>query len=179
MMTSWQQFSYLLMALPILATVKVILNYILSSRFTPSLLTPMKGSHVLITGASKGLGKGIAIELAKAGVHVTLVARGTDIDSKGKSSLDYAVEEVKEVAVKAKMGEVKVRSLAVDLSDEKDVVDKFRGLYVECNGRRPDWIIANAGGADPGFVADQLTDIGVNVVRAVVRLAKEFPGPEG
>jgi len=38
----------------------------------------LKGKVALITGASKGLGRAIAEELAKEGVHVSICARGKE-----------------------------------------------------------------------------------------------------
>jgi uncharacterized protein len=61
-------------------------------------------SYALITGASKGIGKAIAFELAAKGYDLLLVARSQDL-------LQSVSEEIK---VKAK---VKVEYLAADLSD--------------------------------------------------------------
>jgi 3-oxoacyl-[acyl-carrier protein] reductase len=38
----------------------------------------LKGKCALITGASKGLGRAIAEELAKEGAHVSICARGKE-----------------------------------------------------------------------------------------------------
>ena len=38
----------------------------------------LTGKVALITGASKGLGKAIAIELANEGAHVSICARGQE-----------------------------------------------------------------------------------------------------
>lgn len=46
------------------------------------------GKHCFITGGSTGLGKSLAVELAKAGAHVCIVARRV-------SELETAVEEIK------------------------------------------------------------------------------------
>lgn len=47
-----------------------------------------EGKHCYITGGSTGLGKGLAIELAKRGAHVTIVARRT-------AELEAAAEQIR------------------------------------------------------------------------------------
>ena len=42
------------------------------------MLTPIAGRTVIVTGGSKGIGKGIAAVMAKAGAKVMVVARGED-----------------------------------------------------------------------------------------------------
>ncbi len=47
----------------------------------------LKGKVALITGASKGLGRAIAEELAKEGVHVSICARGKEDLEKAAAGL--------------------------------------------------------------------------------------------
>ncbi|KAH9263634.1 hypothetical protein BASA83_012982 [Batrachochytrium salamandrivorans] len=71
--------------------------WLLSGRFQAAALhRSVKGKHVLVTGASRGLGKALALDLALAGAQVTLVARGCDIEdmATGRSSL-AAVDEIR------------------------------------------------------------------------------------
>ncbi|KAJ1334887.1 hypothetical protein BSLG_008041 [Batrachochytrium salamandrivorans] len=72
--------------------------WLLSGRFQAAALhRSVKGKHVLVTGASRGLGKALALDLALAGAQVTLVARGCDIEdmATGRSSLAVAVDEIR------------------------------------------------------------------------------------
>jgi 3-oxoacyl-[acyl-carrier protein] reductase len=48
----------------------------------------IKGKNAVITGASRGIGKSIALKLAASGVNITLAARG-------KETLDETVKEIK------------------------------------------------------------------------------------
>ena len=50
----------------------------------------LKGKHAIICGASRGIGRATAVELAKNGASVTLVARSSDGLEKVKASLDVA-----------------------------------------------------------------------------------------
>ena len=67
------------------------------------LMTHLKNKNALITGAGKGIGKAIAIALAKEGVNVILVSR-TQLD-------------VDQLAVKIENFGVKSLALAADVSD--------------------------------------------------------------
>ncbi|KAJ3279375.1 3-dehydrosphinganine reductase, partial [Blyttiomyces sp. JEL0837] len=173
----------LLIGLPLLATTRIITSFYISKTFHKGLLTSLKGKHILITGASKGLGLHLAIELASAGVHVTLLSRGSDVDSDGKSSLDRAVELVSSKAGKG----VEVRSISVDASRYEDVISKIRSFFEKEKCNKFDWIIANAGGSYPGYLSDQIDSkddvvnsmmkmnyfTAVNVIRAVMKFVKE------
>lgn len=66
-------------------------------------MTDLKNKNALITGAGKGIGKAVAIALAKEGVNLILVSRT-------KSDIDQLAEET------AKIG-VKTLALSADVSD--------------------------------------------------------------
>jgi 3-oxoacyl-[acyl-carrier protein] reductase len=78
------------------------------------MLTSIAGSSAIVTGASKGIGKGIARVLASKGAHVLVVARSQDgaettaaeICASGGSAAACAAdvrkwEDVKQMAAKA------------------------------------------------------------------------------
>jgi NAD(P)-dependent dehydrogenase (short-subunit alcohol dehydrogenase family) len=59
----------------------------------------LRGKYALVTGASKGLGRAIAEELAKEGAHIALCARGKeDLE---KTAADVRAHGVKAVAIPA------------------------------------------------------------------------------
>lgn len=73
----------------------------------------LKGKNAIITGASKGIGKAVALRLAENGANIAIAARG-------KEALDQTVAEIK-----AKTG-VKVIGVVTDvakLDDLKNLVD--------------------------------------------------------
>ena len=86
------------------------------------MLSPLKGRSVIVTGGSKGIGRGIATVFARQGARVTIAARG-------EKELEKAVKEI----------EGDVRFEVCDVSDWKSVkgmVDSTAaaqdGLHVVC-----------------------------------------------
>jgi 3-oxoacyl-[acyl-carrier protein] reductase len=67
----------------------------------------LKNKNAVITGAGKGIGKAIALALAKEGVNVILIAR--------------TQEDIDKVAVKVRSLRVKAVAIAADVSDINEV----------------------------------------------------------
>ncbi|NGY35964.1 3-ketoacyl-ACP reductase [Flavobacterium sp. XN-5] len=89
-------------------------------------MTDLKNKNALITGAGKGIGKAIAIALAKEGVNVILVART-------QSDLDEVAKEVNNLGAKS-------LTLTADVSDISSVntavaaaLDKFKTIDILIN----------------------------------------------
>jgi short-subunit dehydrogenase len=119
---------------------------------------------VMITGASSGIGRGLALELARRGAKLGLVARRTEL-------LDEIVSEVEKENGKA-------IALAADVQDAaamRDVADRLRA---KCGPI--DVLIANAGigptadGAELE-VAEVARVFGVNVIGAASSVAAVVP----
>lgn len=51
-------------------------------------ITNYKNKHVLITGGSSGLGKGTAIQLAKLGANITIIARNVAKLEEAKADIE-------------------------------------------------------------------------------------------
>lgn len=119
---------------------------------------------VLITGASSGIGQGLAIELAKRGARLGLVARRNDL-------LDEIVRDVEKQQGKA-------IALAADVQDSaamRGAADRLRAEYGPI-----DMLIANAGiGTTTDAVELDATEVarifGVNVVGAASSVAAVVP----
>jgi 3-oxoacyl-[acyl-carrier protein] reductase len=94
----------------------------------------LKGKVAIIGGASKGLGKGCAVELAKAGVNIVLCARNPDV-------LERTAKEIENLGVSC-------LPLAVDMSkvsDNESIVNEALKRF-----GRIDILINNSGGPPAG-----------------------------
>ncbi|KAL1800971.1 hypothetical protein ACET3X_001313 [Alternaria dauci] len=135
----------------ILALCKHIYQETPGSNFTPterhdtySYIAPananLSGKHVLITGASKGVGRATAISYAKAGA--SCIALGA------RSSLSDVISEVQSAAKHAGHPEPQVLALNLDVTSKdsvdtavEEVAEKFKG--------RLDVLVNNAGSLAP------------------------------
>ena len=95
----------------------------------------IKGRTAIVCAASKGLGKGCALALAKEGVNVVISARG-------REALDATAEEIRRATG------VKVTPVVADVTTEAG----RKALLAACPA--PDILINNAGGPPPGDFKD-------------------------
>lgn len=125
--------------------------------------TAKNNRYALITGASKGIGKAIAAELARRGHHLLLVARSEDLLAQLSEELQAAHG-------------VRVRYRASDLSQPNAASDLLAWCTAE--GLVIDMLINNAGFGvwDPFAEAnlDSLINMNALNVDAVVRLSHTF-----
>ena len=113
----------------------------------------IRGSRIMVTGASGGLGQAIARELASRGAQLVVTARRESLLS------DLAADTGAEIVV-------------ADLTDRDDV------LRLEAMQSELDVLVANAGiGSDPRItkVTDDDIDFSIDVnLRAPIKLATHF-----
>jgi 3-oxoacyl-[acyl-carrier protein] reductase len=126
--------------------------------------TSLAGSSVLVTGASKGIGRGIALTFARAGANVTIVAR--DESALASAAKDLAGEGGQ------------IATVAADISRPQDcrriaevAQERFGGIDVLC---------ANAGVFPEARLADlteeQFDDVfGINVKGAMFSVQACLP----
>jgi citronellol/citronellal dehydrogenase len=95
-----------------------------------------KGKVAFITGASRGVGKCIALELAKRGCDVIVAAKTVEADARLPGTIHDAAAEVEKLGVRALAVQVDVRDEA---SVEKGVNDALAKMG------RIDFLINNAG----------------------------------
>lgn len=129
----------------------------------------LAGKVALITGASSGLGKGCAMQLAREGARIAVAAR--------------RMEELERVAAQAvSAGAAQARAYRVDLADATTVDALLRD--VERDFGNIDIVVANSGGPKPGT----FTDVGIEdwdaayrgVLRCMLQLVHSVvPGMRG
>ena len=78
----------------------------------------LTGKNALVCGGSKGIGKAIAIELAKSGASVTLAARSTDLMSQLVQDLDDSQGQQHSF-------------LQVDVHNSKDLIKKVQEGFTD------------------------------------------------
>jgi 3-oxoacyl-[acyl-carrier protein] reductase len=116
----------------------------------------LRGKAALVTGASRGIGRGIAVELAREGCRVALCARG-------RTALDEAAAEVRGRGAEAV-------SVVADVTTEsgiREVVDAALAAF-----GRIDVLVNNVGGSTGGSfqetsVEDWQRAIDLNLLPAV------------
>jgi hypothetical protein len=94
----------------------------------------LRGRRALVTGASKGIGKAIAVELASEGVDLGICARGP--------------EPLRATAAELRRRGVRVVDRAVDVTDGPAVAAFVEAAAAELGGL--DILVNNAGSALPG-----------------------------
>ena len=107
-------------------------------------------SYALITGASKGIGRAIAIELAKKNYNLLLTARSSDL-------LQQVADEIQ------KLYHVQVYILALDLS-ENNSPQKIYNWCVE-NDYKVSILINNAGYGSSGLFQNFSIEKNTNLIR--------------
>ncbi|PIL32209.1 hypothetical protein GSI_05454 [Ganoderma sinense ZZ0214-1] len=117
----------------------VPLNMLFSKKWDP------RGKHCFITGGSSGTGLQLAIQLAKRGAHVSIIARD-------KGRLEKALEEV-ECARQNSAQVFGAYSFPVD--SEEGSAAALKAAADPHGGRCPDALFLCAGMSKPGFFIEQ------------------------
>jgi NAD(P)-dependent dehydrogenase (short-subunit alcohol dehydrogenase family) len=93
----------------------------------------LSGKVVIITGASRGIGKQAALDFARRGAHVVLAARTVTANSELPGSLDETLKQIEHMNAQA-------LAIPTDLASEKDLnnlvaaaVEHFGGVDVLIN----------------------------------------------
>ena len=126
----------------------------------------MDGRTAIITGGSLGLGRAMALEFAKSGANVAIVARGQD-------ALDEARAEI-EAAVSTKIG-----AYSCDMCDPAAIQSMYNSVVSDLGP--VDVVVNNAGTSRRGAfmeITDELwrEDIELKLFGAIRLIRLAFPG---
>ena len=129
----------------------------------------LTGKHALVCGASQGIGRAAAIELAQLGAHVTLLARSRD-------ALDAVL------AALPKVHDAQTHAhVAVDMNDHA----ALRARVEDVATTRPIQILVNNSGGPPGGPAhtasldDYRIAFNQHLIAAQIVLQAVLPGMRG
>lgn len=95
--------------------------------------TNLKDKVVFITGASRGIGKEIALKFAKDGAKIAIAAKTTDPHPKLEGTIYSAAEEIEKAGGKALPLIVDVRDEGMVSDAVKKTVDTFGGIDILIN----------------------------------------------
>ncbi|OYY99875.1 MAG: short chain dehydrogenase [Sphingobacteriia bacterium 28-36-52] len=88
---------------------------------------------VLITGASRGIGKAIALKLAKEGANIIVAAKSVEEDPRLGGTIFSAAAEIEAAGGKALAVQVDIRDEAQIIAAVQKAVDRFGGIDVVIN----------------------------------------------
>jgi citronellol/citronellal dehydrogenase len=88
---------------------------------------------VFITGASRGIGKAIALKLAKEGANIIVAAKSVEEDPRLGGTIFSAAEEIEAAGGKALAVQVDIRDEAQIIAAVQKAVDRFGGIDVVIN----------------------------------------------
>jgi len=94
---------------------------------------PFTNRTVLITGASRGIGKAMAIRLAKEGANIVIAAKSVDEDPRLGGTIYTAAAEVEAAGGKALAVQVDIRNEEQIQNMVQQAVEKFGGIDVVIN----------------------------------------------
>ena len=88
---------------------------------------------ILITGASRGIGKAIALRLAKEGANIVIAAKSVEEDARLGGTIFSAAKEIEATGGKALPVQVDIRNEEQIMAAVQKAVDTFGGIDVVIN----------------------------------------------
>jgi citronellol/citronellal dehydrogenase len=93
----------------------------------------MKGKTVLITGGSRGIGKAIALRLAKEGANIVIAAKTTEPHPKLEGTIYTAAKEIEQLGVKVLALQCDIRNEEQVQSVVDETIASFGGIDILVN----------------------------------------------
>ncbi|MDI9365926.1 MAG: NAD(P)-dependent oxidoreductase [Flavobacterium sp.] len=94
---------------------------------------PFKNKTVFITGASRGIGKAMALRLAKEGANIVVAAKSTEENPKLGGTIYSAAAEIEATGSKALAIQLDIRNEAQIALAVQQTVDTFGGIDILIN----------------------------------------------
>lgn len=107
----------------------------------------MESDHIIITGGSSGIGQAMAIEFARQGKNISIVARG-------KPRLSQAQREIEKASYQ---GKGKVLALCADLRQQEEAEQAIQSAIGHFGS--PELLVTSAGVAHPGHFQELPTQV--------------------
>src|SRR3990167_242652 len=108
-------------------------------------MSNLKNRTVLITGASRGIGRAIALAAAKRGANIVIAAKTAEPHPKLEGTIHTVADEVRALGAKALPLQIDVRDHAQVFALMQQAADTFGGI---------DMLINNAGAISLTTVED-------------------------
>ncbi|KAL3427910.1 short-chain dehydrogenase [Phlyctema vagabunda] len=121
----------------------IIMNFFRKNKFD------VKGKTVLLTGASEGMGKCVAVQLSKKGANIIIVSRGIP-------KLEAALAEIQSAASDTTQ---RFKLISADISTEDENIRVIAEATAWNSGRAPDIVWCIAGAARPLLFLDTPTAV--------------------
>jgi len=96
-------------------------------------MSSLKGKTLFITGASRGIGKAIALRAARDGANIVIAAKTTEPHPKLPGTIHSAAEEIEKAGGKALACVVDIRFEDQVAEAVKQAVEKFGGIDILVN----------------------------------------------
>jgi citronellol/citronellal dehydrogenase len=93
----------------------------------------LKNKTVFITGASRGIGKAIALRLAEEGANIIIAAKSIEEDARLGGTIYSAANEVEKAGGKALAAQVDIRNEEQIISAIAETINKFGGIDAVVN----------------------------------------------
>ncbi len=93
----------------------------------------LNNKTVFITGASRGIGKAIALRLAKEGANIIIAAKSTEEDPRLGGTIYSAAEEIEQAGGKALAVQTDIRNEEQIITAVEKGVEKFGGIDIVVN----------------------------------------------
>jgi citronellol/citronellal dehydrogenase len=102
-------------------------------------MSDLSGQEAIVTGASRGIGRAIALGLARAGCQVVIAAKSTEAAEKLPGSIFSVAEEVRALGAEALPVKTDVRDEAQIEALAKQTLEKFGRIDVLVNNAGALW----------------------------------------